>query len=93
MSADVVVRIPEALRGFTGGDSELHVEAASVADAIGVLARTHADLINHICSRDGELRPFVNLYLGSDDVRRLEGLRTRLHAGDVVTILPSVAGG
>lgn len=93
MSADVVVRIPEALRGFTGGSRELHVEAASVADAIAALRRTHADLINHICSRDGELRPFVNLYVGREDVRARDGLKTTLAPGDVLSILPSVAGG
>lgn len=93
MSADVVVQIPEALRGFAGGARELSVQAASVADAIAALGRTHAELVNHICSRDGELRPFVNLYVGSEDVRALDGMDTKLRAGDVVTILPSVAGG
>lgn len=93
MSADVVVQIPEALRGFAGGARELPVQAASVAEALAALGRTHAELFNHVCTRDGELRPFVNLYLGSEDVRALDGMRTKLRAGDVVTILPSVAGG
>lgn len=93
MSAGVVVRIPEALRGLAAGYRELQVQADSVADVIAALSRTHTDLINHICTRDGELRPFVNLYVGSEDVRRLEGMRTKLRPGDVVTILPSVAGG
>jgi len=92
-SSNVLVQIPQALRGFAGGSGELRVAAATVGGVIEELRRTHAELVNHVCARDGRLRPFVNLYLGSDNVRDLEGMDTRLRDGDVLTILPSVAGG
>ncbi|MEO5813192.1 MAG: MoaD/ThiS family protein [Rhodanobacter sp.] len=94
MSAEVTVRIPEALRQFAGGSRELHVVASSVDELIaGVAAAGYGTLVNHICARDGQLRPFVNLYLGDVSIRTLDGQRTNLRAGDIVTILPSVAGG
>lgn len=94
VSGEVTVRIPEALRQFAGGSRELRVAAASVEGLMaGVTAAGYGALVNHICARDGQLRPFVNLYVGDASIRALDGLRTPLEAGDVVTILPSIAGG
>lgn len=94
MTAKVTVRIPEALRDFTGGKHELRVEAGSIADVMGALkADGYPSLVRHVCDHDGQLRPFVNVYLGENDIRTLSGMRTSLAQDDVVTILPSVAGG
>jgi molybdopterin converting factor small subunit len=94
MSVKVTVRIPEALRQFAAGSRELHVVASSVEQLIaGVAAAGYGTLVNHICARDGQLRPFVNLYVGDANIRVLDGLHTQLRTGDVVTILPSIAGG
>ncbi|MEO8778826.1 MAG: MoaD/ThiS family protein [Rhodanobacter sp.] len=94
MGAEVTVRIPEALRQFAGGSRELQITASSVGELMaGVAAAGYGTLINHICARDGQLRPFVNVYVGDASVRALDGLRTNLRSGDVVTILPSIAGG
>ncbi|MEO7051807.1 MAG: MoaD/ThiS family protein [Rhodanobacter sp.] len=94
MSAEVTVRIPEALRQFAGGSRELRIAAASVDELIaGVAAAGYGTLVNQICARDGQLRPFVNFYVGDTSIRALDGQRTSLRAGDVVTILPSIAGG
>lgn len=94
MNASVTVRIPEALREFTGGEHELPVTAGSVADVMLALESDgYPALVRHICTHDGQLRPFVNVYLGEEDVRTLDGIGTRLKQGDIVTILPSVAGG
>jgi molybdopterin converting factor small subunit len=94
MSAEVTVRIPEALRQFAGGSRELHIAASSVDELMaGTAAAGYGTLINHICARDGQLRPFVNLYVGDASIRALDGQRTTLRPGDVVTILPSIAGG
>lgn len=94
VSTEVTVRIPEALRQFAGGSRELRIVAASVEELMaGVMAAGYGALVNHICARDGQLRPFVNLYVGDASIRALDGLRTPLKTGDVVTILPSIAGG
>jgi molybdopterin converting factor small subunit len=94
MSAEVTVCIPEALRQFAGGSRELRIAASSVKELMtGTAAAGYGALVNHICARDGQLRPFVNVYVGDASIRALDGLRTNLKAGDVVTILPSIAGG
>ena len=94
MNATVTVRIPEALRQFTGGKPELPVKAETIADVMRALdSEGYPTLVRHVCMHDGQLRPFVNVYRGERDVRTLDGIETSLEQGDIVTILPSVAGG
>ncbi len=65
MSAEVTVRIPEALRQFAGGNRELRIAASSVDELLaGAASSGYGALVNHICARDGQLRPFVNVYVG-----------------------------
>ena len=72
----------------------MHIAASSVDELMaGTAAAGYGTLVNHICARDGQLRPFVNLYVGDASIRALDGQRTTLRPGDVVTILPSIAGG
>ena len=87
------VRLPTPLRGYAGGASELPLEGDDVQSALDDLRARHSELVERLLDPDGALRPFVNLYLGSTDVRELEGLATRLRSGDVLTVLPAVAGG
>lgn len=90
----MTVRIPEALRQFAGGNRELRIAASSVDELLaGAVSSGYGALVNHICARDGQLRPFVNGYVGNASIRALDGQRTNLRSGDVVTILPSIAGG
>jgi len=89
----VNVRIPPALRGFTGGLDELCVHAETVTELVAVLDRHHPGLAARLLSPEGGLRPYVNVFIDQDNVRQREGLAARLHAGAVVSILPAVAGG
>jgi len=89
----VQVRIPSALRAYAGGERVVHVEASTVGEAIGALVRSHQAVASHILDADGRVRGFVGLYVNSQDVRGLQGEATPVRAGDVVVILPSVAGG
>jgi MoaD family protein len=91
--AGVRVRIPAALREFTDGAAEIVVEAATVADVMQVLGTRSPALRQRILSSDGELRPYVRVYVGDRDARGLDGLQTRLDDGEVVSIIPAVAGG
>lgn len=87
------LRIPSALRSFAGGERELAVQGETVGQALrGVIAR-YPSLQPHIFGGDGELRPFVNLYIGEENVRELQGLDTPLQPGDLLRLIPNIAGG
>jgi sulfur-carrier protein len=89
----VTVKIPTQLRAVTGGDAEAMVEeATTVGDVLDGLYERYDGLRDRI-AHDGDLRRFVNVYVGGEDIRFLEGLETPVEDGDEITILPAVAGG
>jgi sulfur-carrier protein adenylyltransferase/sulfurtransferase len=89
----VTVAIPTPLRTFTGGRDAVDIGGATVGEVLDGLLSEHAGLKRHLVQDDGRLRTFVNLYLNDTDIRQLESTRTPVHAGDVLTIVPSIAGG
>ena len=90
---EVNVRIPPALRDFTGGAAELSLQAGTVAELVAGLDQRHPGLAARLLSPEGGLRPYVNVFIDQHNVRQREGLHARLHEGAVVSILPAVAGG
>jgi molybdopterin synthase sulfur carrier subunit len=89
----VTVKIPTQLRSVTDGDSETAVDGAStVGEVLDGLYSRYEGLRDRI-AEDGDLRRFVNVYVGGEDIRFLDGLQTTVEDGDEVTILPAVAGG
>jgi sulfur-carrier protein len=88
----VTVKIPAQLRALTGGAGETEVEGASVAEALEALYERYDGLRERI-TEDGELRRFVNVFVGGEDIRFGGGLATPVSDGDEITILPAVAGG
>jgi len=89
----VKILIPTPLRSFVGGASEVEVEARTVGDALSGLVQRHGQLKKHLYAEDGKLRSFVNIYVNDEDVRYLSKGETPLTEKDVVSIVPSVAGG
>lgn len=87
------VRIPTPLRSFTGGTDEVEVEATDLRAALHELGQQHAELLPKLLDDAGELRTFVNVFVGAQDQRTLQGLATKVQPGDVISILPAVAGG
>ena len=88
----VTVKIPTQLRAATGGAAEADVDGETVGEALDSLYDQFEDLRERI-SADGSLRRFVNVYVGGEDIRFLDGLETNVSDGDEITILPAVAGG
>jgi molybdopterin converting factor small subunit len=86
------VKIPTQLREMTGGAAEVTVEGANVQEVLDGLFEEHPALKDRLVDQNG-LRRFVNLYLGGEDVRFLEGLATPIPDGGDLTVLPAVAGG
>lgn len=89
----VTVRIPTQLRPLAAGASEVVVDASSVAEALKALDAAHPGFAERLFDDAGELRRFVNVFVADEDVRFLEGVSTPLADGQVVSIVPAVAGG
>jgi molybdopterin synthase sulfur carrier subunit len=89
----VTVKLPTQLRDAVGGATSKKVEGSTVGEALDALYAQHGELRGRLADDTGGLRRFVNVYLGGEDIRFLEGLDTPLSDGDEVTILPAVAGG
>ncbi len=89
----VTVSIPTPLRSFTGGSDAVELPGSTVGEVLDGLLQTHAGLKRHLVQEDGRLRNFVNLYLNDTDIRQLQSTQTQVHEGDVLTIVPSIAGG
>ena len=88
-----IIRIPTPLRSLTDGAAEVAVEGHDVAAALQELGRRHEGILERVLDESGNLRPFVNVFLDSTNLRELDGLDTRLRAGVVLSIIPAVAGG
>ncbi len=91
MSAKVM--IPTPLRRFTENQATVEVEGATVGEVLGRLSEQHSGLRKHLYNEQGTLRNYVNVYLNDEDVRFLERDATPVRGGDVLSIVPSIAGG
>ena len=89
----VTVRIPTILRTYTQGASEVTAEGATLAEVLDDLERNHSGIKARVLDETGALRRFVNVYVGNDDVRFLDGLTTPTPAGTAISVIPAVAGG
>ena len=87
-----VVRIPPVLRPVVGGARELPSSGGTVAEVLDGLFAGHPALAERL-RPDGTLSSFVNVYVNGDDVRHRDGLETPVTDGDVVVLLPAMAGG
>jgi len=86
------VRIPPTLREQAGGQREVAAEGDTVRDLLEDLMGQFPGLRTQLVE-DGDIAPFVNVYVGGDDVRTLDGLETEVTNGSTVILLPAMAGG
>jgi sulfur-carrier protein len=89
----ITVKIPTQLRDLSGGAASVQAEGATVAEALESVFAVHGELRDRLYQEDGDLRRFINVYIGGEDIRFLDGLQTAVPAGGELTILPAVAGG
>ena len=89
----VSVRIPTILRNYTDGASEVTAEGATSSEVLDDLEANHSGIKGRVLDDAGELRRFVNVYVGNDDVRFLDGLGSATPEGTQISIIPAVAGG
>jgi molybdopterin converting factor small subunit len=86
------IRIPTPLRAYTDGEKEIEVAGDTIGAALNDLVGQYPDLQQHLFN-GAELRNFVNIFLGDEDVRFLDGLETEIDPDDSLRIIPSIAGG
>jgi len=89
----VQVRIPTILRKYTDGEKQVDGSGATLSELFVDLDTRHPGLRSGLVDEGGALHRFVNVYVNDEDVRFLGAADTPLSDGDVVTILPAVAGG
>ena len=87
------VRIPTILRPYTGGDSEVTASGETLTAVLGDLEANYPGIRARILDESGDLRRFVNVYVGNEDVRFLDGLATATPVNAQISIIPAVAGG
>ena len=85
--------IPTPLRKFTGNLSRLETSAATIGEAVRDLALHFPDIKKHLFDEAGQIRGFLNIFVGDDDIRDLENGETLLEKNAVVSIVPAIAGG
>ena len=91
--SNITVRIPAPLRQFVGDAPVLDADADTVGAALEHIGARYPGFLQRIVVSEGELRPYVNVFVGSENVRSSSGLDTPVRDGDVVSIIPAVAGG
>jgi adenylyltransferase/sulfurtransferase len=89
----VKVMIPTPLRQYTEKKDAVEVEAKTVAEALSQLTTQYGDVRKHLFTEEGKLRTFVNVYINDEDIRYLKNVQTPLRDNDVISIVPSIAGG
>src|SRR5213082_124682 len=89
----VKVIVPAPLRQYAGKQDSVEVNARTVAEALSTLTSQYGDLRRHLFTDDGKIRSFVNVYLNDEDIRYLQKEQTPLKYNDVISIVPSIAGG
>ena len=88
-----MIEIPSALQRFVDNKGAVEVPAGNVKDAIDSLIGQYGDLKEHLFDDEGKVRSFVNIYLNDEDIRYEKNLDTQVKDGDVIQIVPSIAGG
>jgi len=89
----VKILIPTPLRPFVDNQRAVEVGGATVAAALEDLVARHSAMRRHLFDEQGGLRSFINIYVNDEDIRHLDRADTPVAPDDVISIIPSVAGG
>jgi adenylyltransferase/sulfurtransferase len=87
------IKLPTALRPFASGQESVALEGKTAGELLDALFAKHDGLKKQLLTPEGKLRNFVNVYLNEDDIRDLKGLASPVKEGDVLLIVPAIAGG
>lgn len=85
--------IPTPLRKFTNSKGIYEAPASSIKDLLEKLVSDFEGIKPHLFDGDNNLRSFIRIYLGDEDIHELDGVGTSLSDKDEVSIIPAIAGG
>lgn len=89
----IKVRIPTPLQKLTDNNVEVEAEGEDVRSLLSNLMEQYPELKERLYDNEGKLRKFINIYVNDEDIRFLRNEDTALKDGDVVSIIPAIAGG
>ena len=87
------VIIPTPLRKFTNNTARLDIQADTIEKTVSELTLNFPELKKHLLDDKGQIRSFVNIFVGNDDIRDLQQEKTALKADSIISIVPAIAGG
>lgn len=85
--------IPTPLRKFTNNQSSVESTGTTVLDAVKHLADEFPDLSKHLFDAKGDIRQFIRIYVGDEDINALDNVSTKVDAASFISIIPAIAGG
>ncbi|MEK6808054.1 MAG: MoaD/ThiS family protein [Nanoarchaeota archaeon] len=86
------VIIPTPLRKYTNEIGEIDIEGVTIKEIINAIDKKYPGVKNRLCDEQGNIRRYINIYVGGEDIRFLDGIKTKI--GDKeVNIVPAIAGG
>lgn len=87
------VIIPTPLRKFTNNTARLSIQADTIENTVSELTLNFPELKKHLLDDKGQIRSFVNIFVGNDDIRNLQQEKTPVQSDTVISIVPAIAGG
>ena len=90
--ATVTLRLPSTLSAYSGGKSQLQMNADTVEQLLAALEHLHPLVWEHLCTQDGHVREHVKIFVNNEMITGPNGLKTSLKPGQEIIVLPSTAG-
>ena len=88
----VTLRLPSTLSAYSGGKSQIQIQANTVEQLLDVLAQLHPQLWERLCTKEGHVRPRVKIFVNNEMITGPNGLKTALKAGQEIIVIPSSSG-
>lgn len=89
----ITIVIPTPLRKYTDGAEEVAADGATLGEVLAALGEQYQGIGDRLYDDKGEIRRFINVFINDEDVRFMDGKATAVKEGDVVSLIPAVAGG
>jgi molybdopterin converting factor small subunit len=87
------LKIPQPLQSYTAGEPLLQLSGSTIREMLADLGAQYPGLKPHLVNKKGNLNVFVHLFLHGEEIPQITGLDTEIAPDDVVTLVPSIAGG